>query len=117
VLGKDKAGKQIDYATATQVLQGTAALGEAVAKDNKGIGYGGVGYFAQRTDVKILHIKKDETSESYSPSENGKVNYELIWNGKYPISRYLYCYTNGELKGGGQDFLNFIVFSRRTKSC
>ena len=61
VLGKNEAGKQIDYATSTQVLQGTAALGEAVARDVKGIGYGGVGYFALRNDVKILHIKKDDS--------------------------------------------------------
>jgi phosphate transport system substrate-binding protein len=115
VLGKDQSGKQKDYSTTTQVLQGTAALGEAVAKDNKGIGYGGVGYFAQRKDVKILHIKKDDKSDSYSPSENAKVNYDLIWSGKYPISRYLYCYTNGELKGAGQDFLNFIVSSEGQK--
>ncbi|MGE5401493.1 MAG: PstS family phosphate ABC transporter substrate-binding protein, partial [Ignavibacteriales bacterium] len=59
VLGKDASGKQVDYAPSTQVLQGTASLGEAVSKDPKGIGYGGVGYFAKRNDVKILHIKKD----------------------------------------------------------
>ena len=57
VLGKVD-GKQVDYSPSTQVLQGTAALGEAVARDVKGIGYGGVGYFAERNDIKILHIKK-----------------------------------------------------------
>src|SRR3990170_8289079 len=50
VLGKDEKGKQKDYATSTQVLQGTASLGESVARDVKGIGYGGVGYFAERKD-------------------------------------------------------------------
>ncbi len=39
-------------------------LGEAVARDVKGIGYGGVGYFAERKDVKILHIKKDDSFTS-----------------------------------------------------
>ena len=58
VLGKVD-GKQVDYSPSTQVLQGTAALGEAVARDNKGIGYGGVGYFAERTEVKSVYIKKD----------------------------------------------------------
>ena len=57
VLGKVD-GRQVDYSASTQVLQGTAALGEAVARDVKGIGYGGVGYFAERNDVKILHIKE-----------------------------------------------------------
>ncbi len=109
VLGKDEKGKQQDYATTTQVLQGTAALGESVARDDKGIGYGGVGYFAERKDVKILHIKADEKSEAVTPSENGKVNYEVIWNKKYSISRYLYCYTGQNVKPEAKAFIDFIV--------
>jgi phosphate transport system substrate-binding protein len=108
VLGKTD-GKQVDYSTSTQVLQGTAALGEAVARDKKGIGYGGVGYFAERNDVKILHIKKDENSIAISPSENNKVNYDVIWSGDYSISRYLYCFTNGEATGKLKEFMDFIV--------
>lgn len=108
VLGKVD-GRQVDYSPATQVLQGTAALGEAVARDKKGIGYGGVGYFAERNDVKILHIKKDENSEAFSPAENHKVNYDLIWSGDYSISRYLYCYTDGQVSGKLKDFMDFIV--------
>jgi phosphate transport system substrate-binding protein len=109
VLGKDESGKQVDYSPATQVLQGTAALGEAVARDVKGIGYGGVGYFAQRKDVKILHIKKDDNSQAISPAENGIVNYQAIWNGDYSISRYLYCFTNGEAQGELKNYMDFIV--------
>ncbi|MBK9099910.1 MAG: PstS family phosphate ABC transporter substrate-binding protein [bacterium] len=109
VLGKDATGKQVDYSPATQVLQGTAALGEAVARDVKGIGYGGVGYFAQRKDVKILHIKKDDNAVAISPAENGLVNYEAIWNGDYSISRYLYCFTNGEAQGELKNFMDFIL--------
>lgn len=109
VLGKDENNKQIDYATSTQVLQGTAALGEAVARDVKGIGYGGVGYFAERTDIKIVPIKKDENSPALLPAENGKVNYEAIWNGDYSISRYLYCFTNGEPTGKLKEFVDFIL--------
>ena len=109
VLGKDEAGKQVDYSTATQVLQGTAALGEAVARDVKGIGYGGVGYFALRKDVKILHIKKDDDSPAISPAENGQVNYKVIWNGDYSISRYLYCFTNGEATDELKNYVDFIL--------
>lgn len=108
VLGKVD-GRQVDFSPSTQVLQGTAALGEAVARDKKGIGYGGVGYFAERNDVKILHIKKDENAPAYSPAENKKVNYDLIWSGDYSISRYLYCYTDGEVSGKLKDFIDYIV--------
>lgn len=109
VLGKDASGKSVDYASSTQVLQGTASLGEAVARDPKGIGYGGVGYFAQRNDVKILHIRKDESGAAISPVDNNKVNYEAIWSNEYPISRYLYCYTNGEPQGAVKEFMDYIV--------
>ncbi|HVO76144.1 MAG TPA: PstS family phosphate ABC transporter substrate-binding protein [Ignavibacteriaceae bacterium] len=110
VLGKDKNGNQNEYASSTQVLQGTAALGEAVARDIKGIGYGGVGYFAQRKDVKILSVKENKDSQAYSPvGDGGQVMYELIWSKKYPISRYLYCYANSNLKREGKAFLDFIV--------
>lgn len=109
VLGKDEKGKQKDYATSTQVLQGTASLGESVARDVKGIGYGGVGYFAERKDVKILHIKADANSEAFSPVEDGKANYEVIWSKKYSISRYLYCYTDQNTKPELKAFLDFIV--------
>jgi phosphate transport system substrate-binding protein len=109
VLGKDEAGKQVDYSPSTQVLQGTAALGEAVARDEKGIGYGGVGYFALRKDVKILHIKENENAPAVTPAENGQVNYEAIWDGTYSISRYLYCFTNGEPTGELKNFIDFIL--------
>ena len=109
VLGKDENGKQRDYATSTQVLQGTAALGEAVARDTKGIAYGGVGYFAQRTDIKIIAVKKDKGSQAIFPAHNGKVNYNAIWNGDYSISRYLYCFTQDKPSKDVNDFFNFIL--------
>lgn len=109
VLGVDERGINRDFATKTQVLQGTAALGEAVARDIKGVGYGGVGYFAQRTDLKILKVKADENTPGIAPSENGKVNYEAIWNGDYSISRYLYCFTTDKSDSKVKDFINFIL--------
>lgn len=109
VLGKDERDIQKDFATNTQVLQGTAALGEAVARDIKGLGYGGVGYFAERNDIKILGVKADESAEAIYPAKDGKVNYDDIWSGDYSISRYLYCFTDGNPKTEVQNFLDFIV--------
>jgi phosphate transport system substrate-binding protein len=109
VLGKDENGNTRDFANSTQVLQGTAALGEAVARDIKGIGYGGVGYFAARTDVKILRVKSNDEAPAIAPASNGSVNYEAIWSGDYSISRYLYCYTNGTPETKIQDFIDFIL--------
>lgn len=109
VLGKNESGKSIDFAVSTQVLQGTAALGEAVAKDTKGIGYGGVGYFAKRDDLKIIYLKNNDLQKAISPVKNKEVNYKVIRDGIYPLSRYLYCYTNGKPKGAVKDFINFVL--------
>jgi phosphate transport system substrate-binding protein len=106
---RDYVLKNKDFAVSTQVLQGTAALGEAVARDRKGTGYGGVGYFAERDDVKILKIKQNENSEGIAPAANHKVNYEAIWDGSYSISRYLYCYTDGQPSDEVQKFIDFIL--------
>jgi phosphate transport system substrate-binding protein len=115
VLGKDKNGKQLDYATSTQVLQGTAALGEAVARDDKGIAYGGVGYFAERTDVKIIAVQKDKNSPAIYPAQNGDVNYEAIWSKEYSISRYLYCLTQANPPQEAINFLDFTLSAEGQK--
>jgi phosphate transport system substrate-binding protein len=109
VLGKDERGVQKDFAVNTQVLQGTAALGESVARDMRGIGYGGVGYFAARNDVKIIGVQENKDAESVYPAQDGVVNYEDIWSGKYSISRYLYCFTDGKPNPEVEKFLDFIV--------
>ena len=109
ILGEDQYGKKNDYATSTQVLQGTAALGEAVSEDIKGIGYGGVGYFVKRNDLKVLYLKKDDFMHAVSPMTDNGLNSSVIRDGIYPLSRFLYCYTNGEPKGAAKDFINFIL--------
>jgi phosphate transport system substrate-binding protein len=106
---KEHVLNKADFTPSTQVLQGTAALGEAVARDRKGIGYGGVGYFAERNDVKILAIKNNDDDASISPVIGHNINYEVIWDGSYSISRSLFCYTDGEPKQEVKDFLDFII--------
>ncbi len=108
VLGKNQKGNAFDFSTSTQVLQGTASLAEAVSKDVKGIGYGGVGYFALRKDLKIISIKQNDSTKAVFPFENENINYTAIWEGKYPLSRFLYCYTNGKPEGEIKNFIDFI---------
>ncbi len=101
--------KKVDFATSTQVLQGTSSLAEAISLDERGIGYGGVGYFSQRNDLKILYVKSSENAKAISPIMNGKLNYPSIWSGNYPLARYLYCLTNGEPKGAAKEYINYIT--------
>ncbi len=85
-----------DYAADCRTLiSGTAALAAAVANDRNGIGFGGVAYFLNQSNLKILGIKPDQGSPAILPvAADGKhLNFEVVHSGSYPIARYLYCYT------------------------
>jgi phosphate transport system substrate-binding protein len=89
-----------DFAASAQTMPGTAALLQAVAKDENGIGYGGAAYGA---GAKHLAIKKTESSPAVEPNE------ETVVKGTYPIWRYLYVYVNPALdKGEIAAYLNWI---------
>jgi phosphate transport system substrate-binding protein len=89
-----------DYAVSVQPLPGTAAIVNAVAQDEKGIGYGGVAY---AKGVKEVLVAKDEKSGYYPPKM------ENIISGKYPISRYLFWYTAGTPKGEVKKLIDWIL--------
>jgi len=97
---KEHVLKGKDFAASAQTMPGTAAVLQAVAKDPKGIGYGGAAYGA---GAKHLAIKKDDTSPAIEPTE------ETVVGGRYPISRYLFIYVNPALdKGDIAAYLNWI---------
>lgn len=102
-------GGKADFATSTQVLQGTSSLAEAVSLDERGIGYGGVGYFAKRNDLKIVYVKSSPDKKAISPVKDGRLNYKSIWNGEYHLARYLYCLTNGKPREAAQKYIDYIT--------
>src|SRR6266478_4235192 len=65
-----------DYYPTAQTLPGTAAVINAVAKDQRGIGYGGIAY---GKGIKHLNIKKDANSPAIAPTM------ENVLAAKYPI--------------------------------
>ena len=69
-------------------------VGTIVSTTEGAIGYVGLGYLSSA--VKALEV-------------NGiQVNSSTVGNGKYPISRPLYMYTNGAPEGIARQFLEFI---------
>lgn len=106
---KDQILKGEDFSSSTQVLQGTAALAEAVAGDKRGIAYGGIGYFIKKSGVKIIKIKSDDNGVSKSPVEEDHPDYEEIRSGHYLISRPLLMISRSEKKPGMEEFINFIL--------
>jgi phosphate transport system substrate-binding protein len=75
-----------DFYPTAQTLPGTSAVINAVSRDKRGIGYGGIAY---GKGIKHLRVKKDDKSPAIEPSMDN------VLTGRYPISRYLYWYFAG----------------------
>ncbi len=96
--------KNQKYRTDMQSLNGNSDIADAVARDPNAIGYVGVAYAAARKgEVKILPIQAKADQPFFEPTP------ENISNGNYPISRYLFIYTNGVPSGGVREYLKFIL--------
>jgi phosphate transport system substrate-binding protein len=89
-----------DYAASAQNMPGTAAVVNAVAKDQYGIGYGGAAY---AKGIRMAAIKKDANSPAYEPTA------ENVKSGNYPISRYLYMYTKSRPTGAMKEYIDWIL--------
>jgi phosphate transport system substrate-binding protein len=110
VFFKEHVMQDKDYAPDCQNMPGTSAVAEAVSKDSWGIGYGGVAYFAKMKELRILRVKKDNTSKGVSPlKQDGTVDFEAVWKTEYPVARYLYCYSAGKPSAKVQEYLNWIL--------
>ena len=82
--------KNDDYRVDMQPLNGNAQIVDAVIGDEEGIGYVGIAYAEKRSDeLNILKVKKSVNELGFLPT------IENISNGNYPISRFLYIYSNG----------------------
>jgi phosphate transport system substrate-binding protein len=71
------------------------AIASMVAKTPGAIGYVGMGYITD--SVKPLNV------EGVYPDS------KTVLSGKYPYSRPLFMYTNGEAKGTSKDLIDFIL--------
>ena len=98
----------VDFASDVQTLPGTAAVINAVSKDKRSIGYGGIGYVK---GVRALKVKKDAAAPGVEPSLDNVVN------GSYPISRYLYFYTVGQPEGAVKHFIDWARAPQGQKVC
>jgi phosphate transport system substrate-binding protein len=97
---KEHVLEKADFAAQTQTLSGTSAVINAVSKDRRGVGYGGIGFAA---GVKILPVKKDAASPAVAPTA------ENVESGAYPISRDLYFYLPAEPSGEAKKFIDWAL--------
>ncbi|MDD5432739.1 MAG: phosphate ABC transporter substrate-binding protein [Candidatus Omnitrophica bacterium] len=96
----DPNGKE-EFAPSALLLSSSQAIADEVATNPSAIGYYGMGYISAKQ--KAISVAKDEKSEYIFPT------IENVINGKYPISRPLLLYTNGEPKGIVKDFVDFTL--------
>jgi phosphate transport system substrate-binding protein len=99
VFVKEKVLGNEDYAAAAQTLPGTAAVVNAVAREPKGIGYGGAAYAKGVKELKVVGAD----GHGYLPTA------ENVRSGAYPLSRPLFMYTRGKPQGAAKAFIEFCL--------
>ena len=85
----------------TLLLPSSEGIMAEVRQNPNAIGYDGLGYITP--DVKTLAIASKADGEYVKPSV------ETVNNGKYPIARPLFMYTNGEPAGDVKTYLDWIL--------
>jgi phosphate transport system substrate-binding protein len=101
VLRKNDPNSKEEFAAQALMLPSSQAIADEVANNEAAIGYYGMGYISAKQ--KPILVAQDEKSEYVVPTM------ENVVGGKYPISRPLFFYTNGEPKGLVKDFVDFAL--------
>jgi phosphate transport system substrate-binding protein len=97
---KEHVLENADYYPTTQTLPGTAAVINAVSKDIRGIGYGGIAYLK---GVRAIRVKKNATTPGVEPT------LENVQKNIYPISRFLYWYLAGKPSGQIKQLSDWVM--------
>jgi len=101
VLRKNDPNSKEEFASGALMLSSSQAIADEVAGNPEAIGYYGMGYISKKQ--KPVAIAKDEKSEYEMPV------IENVINGRYPISRPLFLYTNGMPEGLVKKFVDFAL--------
>lgn len=89
------------FATNTLLMPSSEGIGAEIRQNPNAIGYDGLGYVTDA--MKVIAIAKKPGGEYILPSASS------VNNGKYPIARDLYMYTNGEPTGAIKIYLDWIL--------
>jgi phosphate transport system substrate-binding protein len=101
VLRKNDPNSQEEFAPSALMLSSSQAIADEVAGNPAAIGYYGMGYISDKH--KAIQVAKDKDSEFIAPT------IENVVSGKYPISRPLFFYTNGQPQGLVKKFVDFAL--------
>jgi len=101
VLRKGDPNSKEEFAAGALLLSSSQAIADEVAGNSSAIGYYGMGYISAKQ--KAIAVAKDEKSEYVAPT------IENVLNGKYPISRPLFLYTNGSPDNLVKRFIDYAL--------
>jgi phosphate transport system substrate-binding protein len=96
----DKKSKD-EFAPRALLMPSSQAIYDEVSENPHALGYVGMGYINEK--VKAVSVAVDENSDYFYPN-----SYNVITE-KYPISRPLYLYTNGEPRGVVKEFIDYAL--------
>jgi phosphate transport system substrate-binding protein len=100
VIREGKKDSTAEFSPDALLLTSSQTIVEEIANNESAIGYFGMGYVSDRT--KTLKIGKDN-KDFYPP------DIQNVLNKKYPLSRPLYFYVNGEPTGVLKQFIDFTL--------
>jgi phosphate transport system substrate-binding protein len=101
ILRRNDPNSKEEFAPGALLLSSSQAIADEVAGNPSAVGYYGMGYISSKQ--KPLMVAKDGKSEYDAPTIKNVIN------GKYPISRPLLLYTNGEPQGLTKKFIDFCL--------
>jgi len=101
VLRKNDPDSKEEFAAGALMLSSSQAIADEIAENPDAIGYYGMGYISGKQ--KALYIAKDEKSEYEAPTIDNVIS------GRYPVSRPLFLYTNGNPEGLVKKFVDFAL--------
>ncbi|MFA5143575.1 MAG: phosphate ABC transporter substrate-binding protein [Candidatus Omnitrophota bacterium] len=101
VLRKNDPNSKEEFAPTALMLSSSQAIADEVAGNPDAIGYYGMGYVSAKQ--KPVWIAGDGRPEYEAPT------IENVISGKYPISRPLFIYTNGQPRGLVKKFVDFCL--------
>jgi len=94
VMGKE------DASTSMLEKNSNGLVHDTVAGNQYAIGYAGLGYVTNQ--VKGINMQNEQGDYIAPTIQN-------VIDGKYPVWRYLYLYTNGPATGLAKEFIDFIL--------
>lgn len=90
-----------EFSPKSLLMPSSQAIVDEIYQNPNAIGYAGIGFMNNQT--KTISISARNSTEFFDPT------IENVMYGKYPISRPLYLYTNGEPKGIAKDFIDYAL--------